>query len=182
MEKEDIALILFPGIVVSMEFVVGSLLGENKMIWYNKLKKPYMTAPNWLFFPMWTFLYIMIGLSGYIIWMKHKGFSSELMIPWVSYFVQLTLNYCFTPLFFRLHMLFSSVVFIIIIETFIIINFVIFTRLDYLAGLCLVPYVLWVAYATYLTIGIYVLNGKDQNVNTSREEAKRLDTAPIKED
>lgn len=158
MEINDIAFILFPGIIVSMEFVIGSLLGENKMVWYNKLKKPPLIPPNWVFFPMWTFLYVCIGLAGYIVWEKHKGFSELHKEAWVSFFIQLTLNYMFTPLFFRLHWLKTATLHIIITVIAIIWNATIFTNIDVIAGWLLLPYVLWTSFAMYLTIGILILN------------------------
>ena len=133
----------------------GLLIGANNIPgpWYQGLVKPPFTPPNWLFAPAWTFLYILIGIVGARIY--QSAFSKDLLPMWL---VQMGLNFAWSPVFFTLKNLPGSVA-IITLLLVIIISFIVRTRKrDPLAALLFVPYLLWVGYASYLNLSIWLLN------------------------
>ncbi|WP_321336982.1 TspO/MBR family protein [uncultured Cohaesibacter sp.] len=133
----------------------GLLIGANNIPgpWYQALVKPPFTPPNWLFGPAWTFLYILIGIVGARVY-RSKG-SKDLLLLW---FIQMGLNFTWSPVFFTLKNLTGSVA-IISFLLLIIISFIAMARKrDPIASSLFVPYLLWVGYASYLNISIWLLN------------------------
>lgn len=133
----------------------GLLIGANNIpgSWYQALVKPPFTPPNWLFGPAWTFLYILIGIVGARVY-RSKG-SKDLLLLW---FIQMGLNFTWSPVFFTLKNLAGSVA-IISFLLLIIISFIAMARKrDPIASSLFVPYLLWVGYASYLNISIWLLN------------------------
>nr|WP_320144166.1 TspO/MBR family protein [uncultured Cohaesibacter sp.] len=133
----------------------GLLIGTNNIPgpWYQALVKPPFTPPNWLFGPAWTFLYILIGIVGARVY-RSKG-SKDLLLLW---FIQMGLNFTWSPVFFTLRNLTGSVA-IISFLLLIIISFIAMARKrDPIASSLFVPYLLWVGYASYLNISIWLLN------------------------
>nr|WP_321481524.1 TspO/MBR family protein [uncultured Cohaesibacter sp.] len=133
----------------------GLLIGANNIPgpWYQALVKPPFTPPNWLFGPAWTFLYILIGIVGARVY-RSKG-SKDLLLLW---FIQMGLNFTWSPVFFTLKNLAGSVA-IISFLLLIIISFIAMARKrDPIASSLFVPYLLWVGYASYLNISIWLLN------------------------
>lgn len=141
----------------------GALISSKAIPnWYQKLKKPRLNPPNWIFGPVWTVLYLMIGYSGYLIWNKDKEFSLENKNAWLIYLTQLILNYSWTPVFFGLKKLFFALVIISGLVISIILNFIHFYYIEPVSGLLLLPYLAWVTFATYLNYSIWILNRDTQ--------------------
>lgn len=121
--------------------------------WYQSLAKPWFTPPNWLFGPAWTILYILVGIAGARIY--EHGRASAAMIVW---FVQLVLNFAWSPAFFGLQLPMLGLV-IIIALLLLIVAFIGFSwRRDRLASALFIPYGLWVAYATALNAAVVTMN------------------------
>ncbi len=153
-----IAIILFP--IISL--ILGSLgaIVTTKQIptWYQPLKKPKLNPPNWLFGPVWTILYIIIGFSGYFVWSVKEGFFKEDTAAWFFYFSQFFLNLLWTPLFFAFHLLLTAFIEIVLLWVFILINIILFSQISLVGGLILIPYLIWVGFASYLSGSIWYLN------------------------
>ena len=114
------ALILFPLIVLIFGMLGGLITSKKIPTWYKYLQKPSLTPPNWMFPVVWTTLYLMIGISGYIVYETNgTGFSSDKTDAWICYFMQLILNFLWTPLFFGLNWLFIAGIEIIALDIFI---------------------------------------------------------------
>jgi len=125
--------------------------------WYATLAKPVFSAPNWLFFPVWTTLYLLMGVSAYLIWtsgMKKIAINSALMI----FALQLTLNLLWSIAFFAFHSLLGGFIVIVFLWFAIAINIVSFGRLSRNAALILSPYLLWVTFAAILNFAVLMLN------------------------
>ncbi len=137
---------------------LGSLLTmESVKTWYTTLNKPSFNPPNAVFGPVWSTLFIIMGISSYRVWKKRKqvsGFSWAIAI----YSLQLILNLTWSFLFFYQHQIDFALVEIGVLLLTIIINAFIFYRIDKLAGWLFLPYILWVSFASYLTYSIFILN------------------------
>lgn len=126
-------------------------------VWYIYLNKPSFNPPNWLFGPVWTILYIMIAIAAYLVWQKrnrNKIFESACVI----YFIQLSLNFSWSIIFFGFHQILIALVAIMLLFVSIIININAFSKFSKTAGRLLVPYLLWVGFAGVLNLSIWWLN------------------------
>lgn len=136
--------------------VLGSIFTISSIpTWYATLNKPPFSPPNWVFGPVWTTLYILMGISLYLVWVsKSKVKSSALNIFWI----QLALNTLWSIIFFGLKN--PSLAFVDIIALWIVIFLTIksFYKINKLAGNLLVPYLLWVTFATILNLSVVILN------------------------
>ena len=138
--------------------VIGSLFTQQSVsTWYLTLDKPSFNPPSWVFGPVWTTIYIMIGISAYLVWKKRAQIAH---VPRTAaiYFIQLVLNLLWSFLFFYAHKLGASVFEIVALLVAVIINARVFYKIDKTAGLLFIPYILWVSFATLLTYSIYNLN------------------------
>jgi len=160
-----IAIILFPLLILFLGFF-GSIFTRNKIhTWYLHLKKPKLNPPNWIFGPVWSILYISIGISGYIFWSTKQAFDSDDFVSWFFYFFQIFLNLAWTPIFFGLNYLILSGIVNILMDLTTIINIILFWKKTYLAGCILIPYLLWICFATYLNFSIWYLNNSNSKMN-----------------
>ena len=135
----------------------GWFTSQYVQTWYTTLAKPSFNPPNWVFAPVWTTLYILMGIAAYLVWLKRKEIEHFPRTVAV-YFIQLVLNLMWSFLFFYLHEIGIALLEIIILLVVIIINAKIFYKIDKTAGLLFIPYILWVAFATILTYSIFSLN------------------------
>jgi benzodiazapine receptor len=136
----------------------GSLLTmESVKTWYTTLNKPSFNPPNEIFGPVWSSLYILMGISSYLVWKERKSFTGY---KWAVglYFSQLILNLMWSFLFFYQHQIGLALVEIIILLIAIISTAVVFYKVNKAAGLLFIPYILWVSFASYLTYSIFILN------------------------
>jgi len=161
--SEWIPLIFFPVCVLIFGMVGGLITSKKIPTWYKYLVKPKYNPPNWIFAPVWTTLYLMIGFSGYFAYVQDDtGFSTEKKEGWICYFIQLILNFLWTPLFFGLNWMFVAGIEIMIMDIFIILNIIFFSEISLLSGLLLVPYFMWVSFATYLNWALWHHNRKEK--------------------
>jgi tryptophan-rich sensory protein len=133
----------------------GSLIGANNIPgeWYENLNKPAFNPPNWIFGPVWTVLYVMIGIAGWRIWRMRR--TGGAMTAW---WVQLGLNFLWSPVFFTLQNIGLALVIIVGMLASIITFIVLAWRQDRAAALLFIPYLAWVAFATLLNASIFYLN------------------------
>ena len=150
------------GLLVVVPIIVSLLLGliTSAQIngWYKTLNKPSWTPPNWLFGPMWAFLYITTAIASAIVYRKWDSNPPRVKNALTFYGIQYVFNILWTPLFFLFHWLEVALVDILILLVLIPITGIKFYRISEIAGLIFIPYFVWVFYATTLTIGFVVLN------------------------
>ncbi len=127
--------------------------------WYRELCKPSWRPPDWLFGPVWLVLYIMIAVSGWLVWQADS--SDGVTAALVVYALQLVLNGLWSVIFFRLHRPDWAFVEIIALLVFIIVTIVLFHRLNELAAYLLLPYACWVGFAAVLNFRVWRLNAAD---------------------
>jgi benzodiazapine receptor len=138
--------------------VLGGLITINSVrTWYPGIQKPSWNPPNWLFGPVWSTLFIIIGISAYLVWKKRDRIA-HFPRTVAIYFIQLVLNLVWSYLFFYHHLIGAALIEIFALLVAIVINGVMFYKIDKLAGLLFLPYFLWVSFATILTYNIFILN------------------------
>jgi translocator protein len=125
--------------------------------WYQTIEKPEWQPPNWVFGPVWTLLYIMMGIAMYLVWRSNGPVHKKrpAIILWI---IQLVLNFFWSFIFFRQHQLGWALVEIVVLWFFILLTIFAFARISKLAAWLLVPYISWVSFASILTYTIYQLN------------------------
>jgi len=133
---------------------IGSLFSIGP--WYESLMKPAWNPPNWLFGPVWTLLYILMAVAVWLVWRSH-GFKGA-TLPLTMFVVQLGLNTGWSWLFFGLHRPGVAFAEILLLWAAILVTIILFWRLKRLAGILLLPYLLWVSFAAILNYTVWQLN------------------------
>lgn len=150
------ALIGFIGLPLLVGAASGSLTAAAVRDWYPSLIAPFGKPPNWVFAPVWTTLYIAMGLAAWRVW-RHAGALGQRhalqLWGW-----QLLVNAAWTPAFFGLHS--PGLGMMVIVPMLVLIVFTVraFAPIDRTAAWLLLPYFLWTGYATYLNAGFWWLN------------------------
>ena len=124
--------------------------------WFRALRAPPLNPPGWLFAPVWTLLYASIGIAAWLLWRRAPW--AQARAPWVAFAAQLALNAAWTPLFFARHRPDVALACILALDLAIAACIVSWSRHRRSAAMLLVPYALWVAFATYLNAGFWWLN------------------------
>jgi len=124
---------------------------------YRDLRQPSFAPPGWLFGPVWTILYILMGVASYRIYMHYKQNRSSLK-PLIFYAVQLIFNFFWTIIFFGFGLRGLAFLELLILWILILISLKLFYNEDKLAGYLLLPYLLWVSFAGVLNYSVWVLN------------------------
>lgn len=145
-------------VICQLAGIIGAFFTTDSIpTWYNSLNKPEFNPPNWLFGPVWTILYLLMGISLFIIWkedLKNKNVKNAFAI----FIVQLIVNLLWSVVFFGMHSISGGLIVIIVLLVMIIITIVKFKKISFTASILLIPYLLWVCFATILNFYFYKLN------------------------
>lgn len=133
-------------------FTIGSI-----PTWYAQLIKPPFSPPNWIFGPVWIILYFLMGLSAYLIW-REDSKSKKIKIALYLFLLQLFFNFLWSFIFFGLHQPFLALIDIVVLFVALILTMIKFNKISKFAMYLLLPYALWVAFATLLNVSIVILN------------------------
>jgi translocator protein len=123
--------------------------------WYSTLEQPAFSPPDWVFGPVWTTLYVLIGVAGWRVWRSADPGRGRALLLWG---VQLVLNLAWSWIFFGAQAIVPALVEIVVLWVVIVLTMLAFFRIDRLAGWLFVPYLLWVTFAAALNAGYAVLN------------------------
>ena len=123
--------------------------------WFASLARPPGTPPNWLFAPVWTALYTLIGVAAWLAWTKRRPAAYRALRLWGW---QLLLNALWSPAFFGLQSLALGLLVILPLPPLVALTALRFSKIHRLAALLMLPYLAWSAYAAYLTAGFFILN------------------------
>jgi tryptophan-rich sensory protein len=135
---------------------IGSLATiPNISSWYDQLDKPPLLPPNWVFGPVWTLLYLLMGISLALV-MLHRSDDKRSAYMWFG--VQLVLNALWSIVFFGLHLPWLAAVIVIALIASVVMTMIKFRQFVPVASWLLVPYVAWICFATYLNVGVAILN------------------------
>jgi tryptophan-rich sensory protein len=144
---------------ILLPLIIGGISGyytaSNIQSWYITLIKPSFNPPNYLFGPVWTTLYIIMGISFYMIWSSTKINKNKLI---GIYLFQLILNFLWSFIFFKYHAIGIAAVEIVVLWLSILTMIIMFYKNNKWAALINIPYLLWVSFASVLNISIYLLN------------------------
>lgn len=157
MKFKPVALIINIAITLGVGALGGWATAQSVKTWYPTLNKPSFNPPNWLFAPVWTSLYVLIGIAAYLVWVKRDKIV-HLPRTIAIYLIQLILNLAWSFIFFYKHEVGFALAEILLLLIFIVINGTKFYKIDKWAGFIFIPYFLWVSFATFLTYNIFILN------------------------
>ena len=140
--------------------VMGSYFTiPNIATWYTTLQKPFFSPPSWVFAPVWTTLYILMGIALWLVWREWKSTENrDARLAFTLFFTQLGLNVLWSFLFFGLRSPLAGMIGIIVLWIAILATIVVFFRISRTAGLLLILYIAWVTAASALNFGVLVLN------------------------
>ena len=136
---------------------LSALISGGGMGFYKTIQKPTLSPPGVVFPIVWTFLYILMGISLYLVMIKKDMYQSKTS-AYVLFALQLFLNFIWSPVFFSANEYLAAFVILVFLWLLIIAMIVSFFRISKLAGLLQIPYLLWVTFAGYLNLAIYFLN------------------------
>lgn len=156
--KNKITLLFFSLGVSLLAGAIGSFFTQSSVsTWYLSLNKPAFNPPSWLFGPVWTFLFILIGISLYLI-LTTKADKHRKKMAYIFFAIQWILNIAWSFFFFYLQKPLLGWIEILILLFFIILTTVYFYKINKLSAYLLIPYILWVSFATVLNFSIWYLN------------------------
>ena len=147
-------------ICLAIPLVVGGaagLLTMNSMEAFEALNQPPLSPPGWLFPVVWTVLYVLMGIASYLVSVSDAPQEEKARALW-TYGIQLAFNFLWPIAFFNLKWYLFAFLWLVILWILILITALRFGRIRKPAGYLLVPYLLWVAFAGNLNLGIYLLN------------------------
>lgn len=142
----------FAAAVIGSYFTAGSVTA-----WYANLSKPSFNPPNWLFGPVWSVLYLLMGVSLFLIWKEGTG-NSAVKQALLIFAIQLVLNTLWSVIFFGMQSISGALVVIALLIVAIFFTIVKFVKIAPVAGYLMIPYLLWVSFATILNYYLYRLN------------------------
>ncbi|WP_198338333.1 TspO/MBR family protein [Labrenzia sp. VG12] len=134
---------------------VGVLIGSTTETggWYENLQKPVFNPPNWIFGPVWSCLYVLIAVAG---WRTYQHCPRGRL--WQVWCVQMVLNFAWTPIFFRLHLIWPAFLVLAILLCLVSVFIVSAWQRDRTAAWLFMPYAVWVGFAGLLNLTIAILN------------------------
>lgn len=158
MTKLKIIPLFFSIGVCFLAAAVGSAFTTGAIdTWYATLNKPFFSPPNWVFGPVWTLLYLLMGIALYLVWVAN-GDKKAKRQGLTFFFIQLVFNVLWSILFFGLKSPSLAFVEIIILWIAIFLTIRSFFKISKLAGWFLIPYIAWVSLASILNLSIVLLN------------------------
>ncbi len=145
-------------ISIAISLGVGALSGfltRNSMTIYQELVKPPLSPPGWVFPVVWTILYILMGISAYLIYTSDSKEKDQALL---IYALQLIVNFCWSLVFFNQQNYLLAFAILVALWVLIILMIKTFREINPLAAYLQIPYLLWVTFAGYLNLSIYLLN------------------------
>lgn len=156
MKTNNIYKLILAIAICQLAGIIGALFTSPAIkTWYSTLVLPVLNPPSWIFGPVWTLLYLLMGIAAYLVWQQGKKKRS---IPIKVFALQLFLNSIWSILFFGLQKPGLALIDILTLLISIVWTMVLFFKISKPAAYLLVPYILWVSFATYLNYSIWILN------------------------
>lgn len=147
-------------ICIAIPLAVGglsALLTSGNMKLFEQIEKPPLSPPGWLFPVVWTILYVLMGVALYLVIMTKTRDDKRPAI--ISFAVQLFFNFFWSIIFFNAQAYLFAFIWLILLWVAIVANIYFFNKINITSAKLLIPYLVWVTFAGYLNLGIYILNG-----------------------
>ena len=155
--QKILKIILVVVVCVTIGYLSGMVTRDSIITWYPTLVKPVFNPPNWIFAPVWTLLYVMMGIAAGLVWTSNS--DEQTTKKAIGFFaIQFGLNVLWSYLFFGLHNPLLALIEIFLLLLMIYETYVQFKKIDKVAGMLLLPYLAWVSFATFLNASIWWLN------------------------
>lgn len=154
--RDVLGLLAFIILCLMVSGIGGYVTATSVDTWYQTLHKPTFNPPDWVFAPVWTTLYILMGISAWRVWRIGPFAANHRAL--IVFGAQLGLNLLWSILFFGLQRIDLALIEIGVLLLAITSNMIMFWRIDVLAGALFLPYALWVAYASALNAALWLLN------------------------
>jgi benzodiazapine receptor len=143
-------------VITQLAGVLGSLFSGNSAQIYTTFIKPPLSPPGWIFGIVWPILYLLMGIAAYIIYQTPETPEREKALT--LYWLQLFVNFLWPIIFFRFQWYWIAVVVLLLLNILVLMTTIRFYNIKKVAGYLMIPYMLWLIFATYLNIGVAVLN------------------------
>jgi len=153
-----IKIIAAVAVCLAIGYFSGTVTRSAILDWYPTLEKPSFNPPNWIFAPVWTGLYIMMGVAAGLVWNRIKYETEAVKKALVFFIIQLILNAMWSYLFFGLRNPMLAGLEIIVLWLMIFETYVQFNKINKIAGYLFIPYLAWVSFAAVLNASIWWLN------------------------
>ncbi|NYZ78465.1 tryptophan-rich sensory protein [Candidatus Micrarchaeota archaeon] len=158
MKKENYWKLAASVVICLLAGFIGSFFTTPSIpTWYASLAKPAFNPPNWLFAPVWTLLYILMGVAFFLVWRKSAK-NKNFKISAALFALQLFLNASWSLVFFGMRNIGGALAVIILLWLAILANIVWFWRSSHAAAALLIPYIAWVSFAAFLNYFVWMLN------------------------
>jgi tryptophan-rich sensory protein len=163
MKSLDIKRLLFFIIICQLAGIIGSIFTVGSIpTWYASLVKPEFTPPGWVFAPVWILLYLLMGISAYLVYSsnnnKNKKINTNTRAALIIFAIQLVLNLFWSIIFFGAHSIVGGLAIIILLWFSILATMIKFYEINRNSALLLIPYLLWVSFAAVLNLYVWMLN------------------------
>lgn len=147
-------------VCIAIPLAVGGLsalftAGNIKL--FEEINKPPLSPPGWLFPVVWTILYVLMGIALYLVVMTRT--RENKMPAYISFGVQLFFNFFWSIIFFNAQAYLFAFIWLLLLWVAIVLNIYFFKKINSTSAKLLIPYIVWVTFAGYLNLGIYILNG-----------------------
>ena len=153
-KKDEFAIALLFPLAVG---VVSGYLTRDAQTMFSVMNKPSLSPPGWLFPVVWTILYVLMGIASYIIYQQGKD-REDVKTALSFYIVQLAFNFFWTIIFFNYESYLFAFIWLIVLWNLVLITIIKFNKISRVASYLMIPYLIWVTFAGYLNLGIYMLN------------------------
>lgn len=151
-------ILIFIATCIGVGYISGMATQSGVKMWFPTLEKPIFNPPNWIFAPVWGFLYILMGIAAGRVWGR-IDFEREAVRKALLFFgIQLALNALWPVLFFGLKNPLLALIEIVLLLLMIYETYIQFRKIDKVAGLLFMPYLAWVSFATILNASLWWLN------------------------
>lgn len=151
-------ILIFTGTCLGVGYLSGIATQSGVNDWFPTLEKPSFNPPNWVFAPVWSLLYIFMGVAAGRVWGRIDFEREKVKKALLFFWIQLALNALWSVLFFALHNPLLALLEIVLLWLMIYETYAKFKTIDKIAGWLFIPYLLWVTFATVLNAGLWWLN------------------------
>lgn len=137
---------------------VSALVSMPSIETFRNASKPPLTPPEWVFPIVWSVLFLLMGISSYLVYISRTSEREVRSASLMVYAAQLVLNFFYPIIFFNLSAYLLAFIWVLILLVTVAVMIRLFLRIGVLCGVLQIPYLLWVIFATYLTFGMFILN------------------------